>query len=475
MSVTVTHSTTTTDSAPIIYRTNFAVSSVALGLANSILVTQTEGAPLPVLRTSKIYSVGAPNAGPVLDIAYTSGTTYTPTLTYPVNSVAVSTGGGTTPLPTVMVRPAFPASLPLSGTNTLTYTFNSSAAVGTIAPTFDTNTGIGVNVNGLRTGRIKSFSSGNVFNYSFDPNAVNIVFTFDVVAGGTFMSINVVSLLTGSLTPVNNPVAGWNTPGFTNANALLSLVISSMTVTYEPTSLTDVLMTITLPTGGFQWSSILPSAQGPFTYGTDFQAFVLLSLPGSRTISTSFYMGALLDSVTVTNPASSIAVTSGATTVIVPSVPSTSPAVVTVEPFCIHPDSMVHTSKGLVRLGNLKSGQNIELIDLDGNLVPMLFNAKFSGSSKFVMYPADSIGSNQPSEDLYITEGHPIYVNGRECVSKYMINDKIKLVEKPTDETYALVTAERTFTLINNIPVCTWALADLQEIGKQKGLYYKLI
>jgi hypothetical protein len=473
MSVTITNSTTINDTVPVIFRTIYNVQATAMGLPSTNLLILTEGT-IPTNRATHVYSGGAPNGGPVLNIAYVSGTTCTPTLLYPAGAISVTTSTGSVVSSGDSNLPAFPINVNLSGTNTITFTFNASnSGANTIPTVFDPNTGFGINVNGLRSGRINSFTSGNVFTYSFDQNAVNIIFTFDVTPSTTTMYINVVSLLMGTLTPFQSTVAAWNTPGFTNADSLFTLTISSMTITYTPVSLTDVLMNISLPQGGFQWSSILPSAQGPFTFAADHNTAVLLSLPGNRTISTRLYQGALLNNVVV--PASSITVTSGATSVNVPAVPSPSPAVVTVEPFCIHPDSMVHTSNGLLKLSSLRSDQNIELVGLDGDLVPMLFNAKFSGSSKFVMYPKGCLGPDQPSEDLFVTEGHPIFVKGRECISKYMINGVIQLVTKPTDVTYAPVTENRTFTLINNVPVCTWALSELKEIGKKKGLYYELI
>jgi hypothetical protein len=252
----------------------------------------------------------------------------------------------------------------------------------------------------------------------------------------------------------------------------ISLEVIDMSVVYAPTSPTQVQIEIDIPAGGIEWSVLAPIVSGPVATTIPFNQIFLFDLPDPRIITTNFLLGNLLSFGEVAAP-NSLVVQSGASTAFVEDVPGS--ATISIEPFCIHPDSMIHTTQGLKKLGDLKGSQNVELIDFEGKPIKMLHNAEFAGSVDFVKYSKGSIGPNVPDCDLYMTEGHPIMHNGRERTSKSMLNGKtIQLVENPVDFTYAPVTEKRTFVMINNVPVCTWALSDLVSFAQKAGVYYRL-
>jgi hypothetical protein len=134
--------------------------------------------------------------------------------------------------------------------------------------------------------------------------------------------------------------------------------------------------------------------------------------------------------------------------------------IITIDPFCVHPDSLVHTTEGLIKISDLK--QHTKLIGINGEIIDLIANAKFVPTTTFVEISAGALSKNIPSESLLITSGHPIYFS-REIIAQNLINgDTIKKInlEMPTN-VYSLCTAIRTYVLINNVPVCTWCYDDL--------------
>jgi hypothetical protein len=357
-----------------------------------------------------------------------------------------------------------------------TITINTAAtASGTTPPTINPGQSISIYANGLFVGSINQLFAGT-FSYTFPLEVMTLYYDIDSFGLTVRLRFWVEAIGLGLPAKTDYQGQDWL------INAMqepMTLTITDMNIDYVPTSLNGFNMVITVPVGGLEWLSSNGAVPGPNPNSTPILITIPLSFPGiSRTIYNYFALDPFpnLISQVILSGANSLVLSSGATEVPVPAVPSTSPSLITVVPFCIHPDSMVHTSKGLIRLGDIRKDQNIELIDANGKLVPLLFNAEFAGSAEFVKYAKDSLGQNMPDCDLYMTEGHPILHNNLERVSKRMINNEtVKLVNYPSDFTYALVTEKRTFTLINNVPVCTWALTELQTNAKKAGIYYKLI
>jgi hypothetical protein len=439
--------------------------SVALGVATNTLATFTNIVGLAP-------PVGAHIINPTVDVNWTSGPNASVVVSFPLNSVQVASGATTVGNLVALFPPIGSFSVPLNPDGSITVTVNGSFSGNASFIDIPSGNGIPIFINGLRTTTIHSLvPTGNSFTYFFGPNNIAVIFSFGttLIPLETTMYITVVSPLIGA--PVTTAVQTW---GVLSLPLLLDLLVSSMTITYTPTSLTGVNMHITINNNGAEWTWVLPIISGTNFVSPAFNEDINFTLPGSRTINTYFYIGDLLSDADVESPTTSLLVESGDTSIPAPSIPSV--VSITIAPFCIHPDSMIHTTEGLKRLGDLRGSQNVQLIDFEGKSVKMLFNAEFVGSAEFVRYDKGSIGPNMPSQDLYMTEGHPILYNGRERVSKYMINDEdIQLVYSPVDFTYAPVTEKRTFIMINNAPVCSWALSDLTTFAKKSGTYYKLI
>lgn len=146
-------------------------------------------------------------------------------------------------------------------------------------------------------------------------------------------------------------------------------------------------------------------------------------------------------------------------------------------PCCIHRESVVTTNTGPKKIYQLKSGSDIKLLDLHGKYIDLLYNIVFIPSENYIRIKKSSFGENIPDEDLLITAGHPIWLNNREVQPQDLIDGKNIFfdseIKSDLDLTYSLCTKDRTFVIINNIPVCTWSHEDWVSI-ESNYTYFKL-
>jgi hypothetical protein len=136
---------------------------------------------------------------------------------------------------------------------------------------------------------------------------------------------------------------------------------------------------------------------------------------------------------------------------------------ISADALCLHGDSIVHTTKGFVKIKDL-SVDDVYLIDLDGNPVKLVQNVKLLDATKFVIIEKCALGENEPSEDMYIIDGHPIFIDNKEVLPIKLINGKnIRYVDLEPTPIYTLVTENRIFVKVNNINICTWAIKDINK------------
>jgi hypothetical protein len=466
MTVNITYGVNYTSSSPVDAVFEFVWSSVELGITNALLMSWNEVGLAP--RTGYLYN-------PSINITWSpGGANYSLTFTYEPASIALFSNGITT-LNTSTVTYG-PYNVPIDSSSEVTLNFHTIANANATPPSVSTDPGSGIIIkyNNANVGVVNSINN-STFTYALVQETVNITYTIRPYLFAPTTTIMDIIVYAPALLPSSSTftVQIWNVD---IQSAVARLVINDFTISYEPTSLNSVAMSINIPIGGLTWfSSGAPAV--PNSNAAPFNQVLNMTFQSTkRTINTVFLTGGYLTGGVTLQTAGSLEIESGATVLQVPAVPSVLPTSITIAPFCIHPDSMVHTTEGLKRLGDLKSSSDIQLIDFEQNLIPMLHVAQFVGSEFFVKYSKDSIGPNSPSTDLFVTEGHPILFKQKEIVSKRMINnDSINLVHNPTNFTYALVTEKRTFTLINNVPVCTWSPTELKAFAKKAGVYYRLI
>jgi hypothetical protein len=255
--------------------------------------------------------------------------------------------------------------------------------------------------------------------------------------------------------------------------------INHIDINVVPISANDCNLTVHVPDGGATFVGTLNDAtsfSSPITGSPVFGPY-LITLDPDRLILFNLSPVAANPpppGVTVTEPVFSgpdygIFIKTGDILTQITSLPS-SPTL-SVSPFCVHPDSLVHTTRGLVKISDLRSDQDVTLIDANGQLVKMIANAKFTQTNKFVCISPGALGPNQPSTKLLITGGHPVKFGSHEIISQRLVNNSTvnEILLDTFVNVYSMCTTTRTFVMINNIPVGTWdydVLLAKQKAGK---------
>ena len=139
--------------------------------------------------------------------------------------------------------------------------------------------------------------------------------------------------------------------------------------------------------------------------------------------------------------------------------------------FCLHEDTLVKTSEGVLKIKDIKKG--CKVFTLDNKMVDVIYNIKFACTIKFIKIDKNALDNNCPENDLYITPPHPIYINGTEVLAKNLVNGATvtyTTVEKPV-HVYSLCTKERYPVLMDGVMVMTWAKEDWEAISKKKNVF----
>lgn len=123
---------------------------------------------------------------------------------------------------------------------------------------------------------------------------------------------------------------------------------------------------------------------------------------------------------------------------------------------CLHPDTRVLTPQGYKVISELRAKDDV--IDFNGNVVPILSNLRCGTTNVFINIMKDSLGKDKPEKDLLIRKEHVILYNGKEAYPGKLAK-KISTIMKNKLEkavpVYSLCTKERTFVMMDGIPVET--------------------
>lgn len=112
------------------------------------------------------------------------------------------------------------------------------------------------------------------------------------------------------------------------------------------------------------------------------------------------------------------------------------------------------------------------LINHKGKAVEVLHNVRFCKSDSFVKIQKGSLSCNLPTEDLLIVAKHPIIVNHKVIMPSSLLKTKgVNRVKVEPAPVYSICTKEKTWVIMQGIPVCTWAYSDLMKAK----YYYELI
>lgn len=103
--------------------------------------------------------------------------------------------------------------------------------------------------------------------------------------------------------------------------------------------------------------------------------------------------------------------------------------------------------------------------------VPIVCNAKVSNITKVYLIQADLLGENLPSQDLYITAGHPILIESK-IVKAKDVPGAIQIDIVPSD-VYSIVCKYWCPIDVNGLKVCAWSESKWDLYVKRNGLVYE--
>jgi hypothetical protein len=79
---------------------------------------------------------------------------------------------------------------------------------------------------------------------------------------------------------------------------------------------------------------------------------------------------------------------------------------------CYHPDTLISTNKGDIKIKNLKRGDLIKTLNGYKKLARLLTIDCNKIEDTYIIFNENSLGNNIPNNKLIITKGHPIYYKG---------------------------------------------------------------
>lgn len=103
--------------------------------------------------------------------------------------------------------------------------------------------------------------------------------------------------------------------------------------------------------------------------------------------------------------------------------------------------------------------------------IPILYNAKIRGAETIYKIPAGSVGRNVPHEDLYITSGHPVFINGKAVKAR----DVPSSVKTPLDKktVYSIVCDKWCPIDVNGLGVFAWSEKKWLAHVRKEGIVFE--
>jgi hypothetical protein len=138
-------------------------------------------------------------------------------------------------------------------------------------------------------------------------------------------------------------------------------------------------------------------------------------------------------------------------------------------PCCVVGTTKVETTRGPVMIRDIRRGD--EVLDYNHKKIQVHHNLRFIPSETFIKITANSLGPNKPTKDLLIRPGHPILLENTEVDPENLVKQKKgirKIGLSKKEPVWSLCTKDRTFVMMQGLPVCTFAISDLNSLKRKK-------
>lgn len=144
---------------------------------------------------------------------------------------------------------------------------------------------------------------------------------------------------------------------------------------------------------------------------------------------------------------------------------------------CLHENTIIKTSKGNKQIKDIRSGDTV--YDMNGSQMEVIHNIRFTITNTYISIAKDAFKYNVPNNEVLITSGHPISLNGEEVQPRDMINDstiKYVYMDKSTP-IYSICTKGRQPIQMHNMGIYTWCKEEWEQFKAEMGpkLIYKQI
>lgn len=141
---------------------------------------------------------------------------------------------------------------------------------------------------------------------------------------------------------------------------------------------------------------------------------------------------------------------------------------------CFHPQTLISTKNGSVPISNIKSGDIV--IKENGDELEVMYNIKYVvKTNKFVKISKGALdGASLPNNDLLMTSGHPLIVDGKEVEAGKLVNGST-IVEVELDENvnvYSICANERTGIMVEGVPALTWEPIEWEATQKRLNIQW---
>ncbi len=144
---------------------------------------------------------------------------------------------------------------------------------------------------------------------------------------------------------------------------------------------------------------------------------------------------------------------------------------------CLHPMSRVRTSTGIKPIEQIYAGE--VCYTLDSQPLCIGANIRFAPTTRFTLVSRGALstdGIELPTNDLYITAGHPILLGGKEVDPVTLHNGtsiRPVVLDDPVN-VYTLCTKQRTTCEVEGLMVLTYEIRDFLLTADTNGIEYTM-
>jgi len=140
-----------------------------------------------------------------------------------------------------------------------------------------------------------------------------------------------------------------------------------------------------------------------------------------------------------------------------------------ISPICYAGTSTVSTPSGTKIVSDVKKGDMV--LNSEGNFVQVVANLITSNNTTYILFEKDCLGTNIPDSDFYVTDEHPLRINGETIIAHDVVQGK--RVNVDNTDVYSIATENNEWIKVNNLDTGSWKYNEWLEYSKSRNLAWK--